>query len=110
MNDPESEVAQLAARERLTVLKPELGTIPSVSYIGADWEIMDEPHSYLNRTAQLRDEFNDYKRNHKGDTYSDIIEGEEVMPQVLNLFVGFMKSIPHKFKGVWDAFANLLLG
>jgi tetrathionate reductase subunit B len=110
MNDPESEVAQLAAKERMTVLKPELGTSPSVSYIGSDWEIMDEPHSYTNRTTQLKEEFNDYKRNHKGDTFSDIIEGESTMLQITEHFVGFMKTIPHKAKDVLRSFRIFIFG
>ena len=109
MNDPNSEVAQLASKEKLTVLKPELGTSPSVSYIGGDWEIMDEVHSYTNRSAQLKEEFNTFKRNHEGDAFGDIVEGEPTMRQVSKNFGGFLRTIPHKAKEVVDAFVNLYL-
>jgi len=109
LNDPKSEVAQLAARETLTVLKPELGTSPSVSYIGGDWEIMDEPTSYTNRSVQLKEEFNTFKRNHDGDAYGDLVEGERTMNQVGKNFVGFLRTIPHKAKDVFDAYVNLYL-
>ncbi len=109
MNDPNSEVAQLASKERLMVLKPELGTSPSVSYIGGDWEIMDEPHSYKNRSTQLREEFNTFKRNHEGDAFGDIVEGEPTMRQVVQNFGGYLRTIPHKAKEVFDAFVNLYL-
>lgn len=110
MNDSKSEVAKLAARQRLTVLKPELGTSPSVAYIGGDWEIMDEPHSFTNRSTQLVEEFNDFKRNHKGDAFADIVEGEPLMPQVGENWVGFLKTIPHKAHGVYAAFKTFLFG
>lgn len=110
MNDPNSEVAQLAARERLTVLKPELGTSPSVAYIHGDWEMMDEPHSYTNRSDQLVSEFNDFKKNHEGDTFADIVEGEPTMPQIANHWIGFLKSIPHKAKDTFNTFKVFLFG
>ncbi|MBF0455841.1 MAG: 4Fe-4S dicluster domain-containing protein [Magnetococcales bacterium] len=110
LNDPKSEVAVLASKERLTVLKPELGTSPSVSYIGGDWEIMDEPHSYTNRTEQLKEEFNDYKRNHEGDAFADIVEGEPTMPQIGEHAIGFLKTIPHKAADVLKAFRIFLFG
>jgi hypothetical protein len=102
-------VAQLASKQNLTVLKPELGTSPSVSYIGGDWEIMDEPHSYINRSTQLREEFNTFKRNHEGDAFGDIVEGEPTMRQVAQNFGGYLRTIPHKAKEVFDAFVNLYL-
>ena len=107
MNDPKSEVAKLAAKETLTVLRPELGTSPSVSYIGADWEMLDEERSYKNRTAQLKDEFNEFKTNHEGDAFGDLREGETTMSQVGQNFVGFLRTIPHKAAEVVDGWINM---
>ena len=107
MNDPKSEVAKLAAKETLTVLRPELGTSPSVSYIGADWEMLDEERSYKNRTAQLKDEFNEFKTNHEGDAFGDLREGETTMSQVGENFVGFLRTIPHKAAEVVDGWINM---
>jgi Fe-S-cluster-containing dehydrogenase component len=36
LNDPESEVSKILAKERVQVLKPELGTEPKLKYIGLD--------------------------------------------------------------------------
>ncbi len=36
LNDPESEVSQLIAKNPVTVLRPDKGTEPNVYYIGAD--------------------------------------------------------------------------
>ena len=63
-----------------------------------------------NRTAQLRGEFNDFKRNHKGDAFGDIVEGEPTMPQVAKNMVGFIKTIPHKAKDVFKAFGIFIFG
>ena len=111
MNDPDSEVAHLANRQRMSMLKPELGTSPSVYYIEADWEIMDEVHSYQHRTQQLKEEFNTFKVNHEGDTFADIVEdGEPTMVQVGKHSIGFLKSIPHKAVDAFNAFKLFLFG
>ena len=36
LNDPESDVSKILAKERIQVLKPDLGTKPKVKYIGLD--------------------------------------------------------------------------
>jgi Fe-S-cluster-containing dehydrogenase component len=36
LNDPESEVTKILAKERVQVLKPDLGTEPKLKYIGLD--------------------------------------------------------------------------
>ena len=75
-----------------------------------DKKAMNEGHSYANRSAQIKEEFNTFKRNHKGDNFADIIEGEPLMPQVGRQLIGFMKSIPHKAKEVYDAYTSFLFG
>jgi Fe-S-cluster-containing dehydrogenase component/formate-dependent nitrite reductase membrane component NrfD len=40
LDDPTSEVAQIAQRQAVTVRKPEKGTLPKVFYIGADESVL----------------------------------------------------------------------
>ncbi len=37
IGDPDSNVSKLIARNRVTVLRREMGTMPNVYYIGADY-------------------------------------------------------------------------
>jgi formate-dependent nitrite reductase membrane component NrfD len=59
LDDPTSEVAQIAQREAVSVRKPEKGTIPKVFYIGADEsaiqpEIATRPFIYKEGQVLLR--------------------------------------------------------
>ena len=59
LDDPTSEVAQIAQREMTRVRKPEKGTIPKVFYIGADDstiqpEIATRPFMYKEGQVRLR--------------------------------------------------------
>ena len=54
-------------------------------------------------------EFNTFKKNHEGDAFGDIVEGEPTMGQVGNNFLGFLRTIPHKAKEVFEAYVNLYL-
>lgn len=110
MNDPESEIAKLLAKEKVTVLKPSLGTEPAVFYIGGDFEIMSENKSYTNRTVQLKEEFNNFKREHPGDAFGDIVEGESTMYWVKKNMVDFVAEIPHKASGVGKIIKKLISG
>ena len=59
LDDPASEVAQIAQREAVSVRKPEKGTIPKVFYIGAEEsaiqpEIAARPFIYKEGRVRLR--------------------------------------------------------
>lgn len=107
-NDPNSEVAKLLATERVTVLKPEMGTNPQVYYIMADKDIMDEVHSYKHRSEQLKKDFNDFKRNHIGMQHGDLIEGESTTKQIFKNMGSFAEEMPHKFLEIGKALKRLV--
>ncbi|MDT8316614.1 MAG: 4Fe-4S dicluster domain-containing protein [bacterium] len=96
LNDPESEISKLLHKERVSTLRPDMGTKPMVFYIGLDGGgVADPGDSYYDRSAQLRGEFDDFKRNHKGEQHGDIIEseispagmGKQVMRNMFNFVV-----------------------
>ena len=108
INDPNSEIAKLVATEKVTVLKPEIGTNPQVYYIMADKDIMDEVHSYLHRSEQIKEEFNNFKENHKGMMQGDLREGESTTKQILENFMVFVEEMPYKFGEIGKALKRLL--
>ena len=108
LNDPESEVAKLVVRKEVAVLKPDIGTSPQVYYITADYDVMDEVHGYLHRTEQLKEEFNEFKRNHKGESHGDLIEGESTTKHIIKNMGTFVEEIPHKFIEIGKALKRLI--
>lgn len=77
VNDPESEISQLLKRENVSVLRPDMGTAPQVYYIGLDSGGLANPgECYKERSSQMKEDFNSYKRNHNGMQFGDIIEGD----------------------------------
>ena len=77
LNDPESEVSKLLKKENVSVLRPDMGTAPQVYYIGLDQGGVADPIAcYEERNAGIKEDFNAFKRNHKGTQFGDIIEGE----------------------------------
>lgn len=77
LNDPESEVSKLLKKENVSVLRPDMGTAPQVYYIGLDQGGVADPIAcYEERNAGIKEDFNAFKRNHKGLQFGDIIEGE----------------------------------
>jgi Fe-S-cluster-containing dehydrogenase component len=78
LNDPDSEISKLLQKETVTTLRPEMGTSPMVFYIGLDSGVglADPGDCYDDRTAQMKAEFDDFKRYHKGEQHGDIIESE----------------------------------
>ncbi|MFQ5740259.1 MAG: 4Fe-4S dicluster domain-containing protein [Acidobacteriota bacterium] len=41
LDDPESKISRLVGRERVSVRKPEKGTVPNVFYVGGDYAALD---------------------------------------------------------------------
>lgn len=100
LNDPESEVSRLVNTQRVMTLRPEMGTKPQVYYIGLDEDASDVESSYEHRSAQLKEEFNAFKRNHRGMMHGDIIEGETgpggFTWQILKHSINFLTEIFEK--------------
>lgn len=93
LNDPESEVSKLLSKERVSTLRAEMGTSPQVYYIGLDQGgVVDPAACYKDRSANLRDEFNDYKKNHPGLQFGDIVEGETSPYKFSKQIAGHMKD------------------
>lgn len=102
LNDPESEVSKLLKKENVSVLRPDMGTAPQVYYIGLDQGGVSDPIAcYSERSTALKEDFNAFKRNHKGMQFGDIIEGETSA-------VGFSKQVVRNMKDfVIDIFEKL---
>lgn len=105
LNDPNSEVAQLLAKENVSVLRPDMGTAPQVYYIGMDQGGVADPVScYKDRSEALKEDFNAFKKNHHGLSFGDIVEGEaETSPvgftkQVVRNMMDFLEDILEKLK------------
>jgi hypothetical protein len=78
LNDAESEVSRLLHDSKdASVLRPEMGTLPQVYYLGLSQGGVADPIScYQDRSDALREDFNAFKRNHGGQQFGDIEEGE----------------------------------
>lgn len=96
LNDPESEISRVLKKNRVSVLRPDMGTSPMVFYIGLESRGVANPADcYDERSSQLREEFDDFKRNHKGEQHGDIIEsdaspmgvGRQVVKNMFNFIV-----------------------
>ncbi|MEE9614924.1 MAG: 4Fe-4S dicluster domain-containing protein [Thermodesulfobacteriota bacterium] len=96
LNDPKSEVSKLVKKNSVMTLKPEIGTHPQTYYIGLDEGIADQVASYRHRSAQMKEEYNTFKKNHEG-FHGDLTEGgSHIVVQVVRNFLGFLKEIPAK--------------
>lgn len=93
INDPDSEISRVLAKEKVSTLRKEMGTSPQVYYIGLEAEGVADPIScYTDRSAQLREEFDDYKRYHEGLQFGDIIESEVTPLKFTGQVIGHMKN------------------
>jgi len=104
-NDPNSEVSVLLKKENVSVLRPEMGTAPQVYYIGLDQGGVADPVAcYTDRSVNLKEDFNAFKRNHKGLSFGDLIEGEKettsfgFAKQVVGHMQDFLVDILEKLK------------
>ncbi len=88
-NDPASEVSLLLKKENVSVLRPEMGTAPQIYYIGLDQGgVADPVDCYNDRSADLKEDFNAFKRNHHGLSFGDLVEGENETSSL-----GFAKQV-----------------
>lgn len=100
LNDPKSEVSRMVAINKTMTLRPDKGTHPQVYYIGLDEDIADVAGSYSERSAQMKEEFNTFKKNRL--SAGSIIEGEwETGPigfpaQLIRNMAKFVKEIIEK--------------
>jgi len=102
LNDPESRVAKLVASHRVANLRPDMGTHPTIFYIGLDQALGDPVDAYLDRTAQLAERRRDFSRHHP-QLEGDYIEGEtgpvDFVGRTLHNLGRFLGEIPHKLFG-----------
>lgn len=103
-NDPASEVSLLLKKENVSVLRPDMGTAPQVYYIGLDQDGVADPVAcYNDRSVDLKEDFNAFKRNHNGLSFGDIVEGEKETSslgftrQVVGDMKDFLVDIMEKF-------------
>jgi Fe-S-cluster-containing dehydrogenase component len=78
LNDAESEISLVLHESKdASVLRPEMGTLPQVYYLGlSQGGVADPITCYQDRSDALREDFNAFKRNHGGQQFGDIEEGE----------------------------------
>jgi len=101
LNDPDSEISKLVSKERVSALRSDMGTSPMVFYIGMDDRGVANPDDcYDERSSMLRDDFDEYKRYHKGEQHGDIIEAEssplgitkQLVTNMFNFFVEILEK------------------
>jgi hypothetical protein len=83
LNDTESEVSKLLHdSKQVSVLRPDIGTLPQVYYIGlGEGGVADPVACYEDRSDALREDFNAFKRNHAGQQFGDLEEGgDQISP------------------------------
>ncbi len=95
INDENSKVHELAEKRSLKVLKPDMGTLPQVYYIGPMDKSLDAVDSFLNRSAQHRDDFNEFKY-YSEPSFGDIAEGESATKWIFKNMWGQISDAPHK--------------
>lgn len=100
INDPESEVHRLVSIYPTTVLRPEIGTYPQVYYIGLEDMDIEESYEPEHRVAQIKEEFDTFKLNHKGGQHGDLVENDTgfwgMWRQISRNQWNFAKEIPEK--------------